>query len=104
MHGSKYAGNGRGPEQPLVYWGYEASPFCKVPARPSLPLCAGAPAAPGSAGAATTGVRDRHESCRRHVHEPSRMHQCESSNQNASVRGCRAGHGLEDAVAWYRLG
>lgn len=41
MHGSKYAGNGRGPEQPLVYWGYEASPFCKVPARPPLPLCEG---------------------------------------------------------------
>jgi len=29
-YGSKYKGNGRGPEQPLIYWGYEASPFCKL--------------------------------------------------------------------------
>lgn len=28
--GSGYKGNGKTPEQPLVYWGYEASPFCKV--------------------------------------------------------------------------
>ena len=28
--GSGYKGNGKVPEKPLVYWGYEASPFCKV--------------------------------------------------------------------------
>lgn len=28
--GSGYKGNGKVPEKPLVYWGYESSPFCKV--------------------------------------------------------------------------
>lgn len=30
FRGSKYAGNGTTPEKPLKYWGYEASPFCKL--------------------------------------------------------------------------
>ena len=34
--GSGYKGNGKLPEKPLVYWGYEASPFCKV--RPRSPM------------------------------------------------------------------
>ena len=28
--GSKRRDTGTPPEKPLVYWGYEASPFCKV--------------------------------------------------------------------------